>query len=162
MNKKEQHHRRDPHHTYCKTSTLTQSNIMMPTRIAVTTTLPATDNSSAAQRAQNGLRSAVESLKCLVNEEFECPICLEPCTDTHTNPECLHRFCGNCINESLRKCNHECPSCRVYIPTKRTMREDKKFDHIVSEIVSCTNSIPCVDDIFLTRRIIVNSASKDR
>ena len=91
------------------------------------------DNSVTARITLDGLRSAAESLKSLVNDEFECPICLEPCTATRTNPECLHRFCGDCINESLKRCNNECPSCRVHIPTKRTLREDKKFDHIVSK-----------------------------
>jgi len=129
----------------------------MPASRAFRATLPAINNNrSTAQNAQNGLRSAVEeSLKTLVNEEFECPICLETCTDTRTNPECLNRFCGHCVNESIRRCTNECPSCRVYIPTKRTLREDKKFDQIVSESVRCTNSIPCIVDILLTGRIIV-------
>jgi len=36
------------------------------------------DNSTTAQRAQNGLTSsAAESLKTLVNDEFMCPICLD-------------------------------------------------------------------------------------
>jgi len=133
---------------------------IMPTLRYVRATLPAiNDNCSTSQSAQNGLRSAVESLKSLVNDEFECPICLETCTDTRTNPECLHRFCGDCINESLRRCNNECPSCRVNIPTKRTLREDKKFDHIVSKdmvtAVRCVHSISCcVVDILLTACII--------
>jgi len=80
----------------------------------------------------SALKSALESLKALVDEQFECPICLDTCTDTHINPKCLHRFCGDCIKESLRKCNNECPSCRVHIPTKRTLRKDKRYDTIVS------------------------------
>jgi len=113
----------------------TINNLLPATRArAVGETIPASkDNIGQAQSVQNVLRSAVESLKSLVNEEFECPICLETCSDTRTNPECLHRFCGDCINERIRRCNKECPSCRVHIPTKRTLREDKKFDHIVSK-----------------------------
>jgi len=61
--------------------------------------------------------SFLASLKKFREEEFECTICLEPCTDTLVNPECNHRFCGKCIKESLQKCNHECPTCRVHIPT---------------------------------------------
>ena len=72
------------------------------------------------------------SLKKFLEEEFECAICLESCTDTLVNPECNHRFCGKCIKESLRKCNHECPTCRVHIPTYRTCRRDPHYDHIVS------------------------------
>ena len=124
--------------------TLTQSkqaipiNNMLPASRAraVRATLPAiNDNISSAQSAQNGLRSAVESLKTLVKEECMCPICLDALTDTRTNPECLHRFCGDCINESLRRFNHECPSCRVRILTMRTLRKDTQFDNIVSESV---------------------------
>jgi hypothetical protein len=78
------------------------------------------------------LSSFLASLKKFLEEEFECAICLESCTDTLVNPECNHRFCGKCIKESLQKCNHECPTCRVHIPTYRTCRRDPQFDHIVS------------------------------
>jgi hypothetical protein len=78
------------------------------------------------------LSSVLSALKKFRDEEFECAICLEPCTDTLVNPECNHRFCGKCIKESLHKCNHECPTCRVPIPTYRTCRRDAQFDHIVS------------------------------
>ena len=81
------------------------------------------------------LSSVLASLKKFREEESECPICLEPCTDTLVSPECSHRFCGKCIKESLHKCNHECPTCRVHIPTYRTCRGDPQFDHIVS---TCT------------------------
>ena len=88
----------------------------------------------------SALKSALESLKALVDEQFECPICLDTCTDTHINPKCLHRFCGDCIKERLRKCNNECPSCRVHFPTKWTLRKDKRFDTIVSAPMSALNS----------------------
>ena len=78
------------------------------------------------------LSSVHASLKEFLEEEFECAICLESCTDTLVNPECNHRFCGKCIKESLHKCNHECPTCRVHIPTYRTCCRDPQFDHIVS------------------------------
>jgi hypothetical protein len=78
------------------------------------------------------LSSVLASLKKFREEESECPICLEPCTDTLVSPECSHRFCGKCIKESLHKCNHECPTCRVHIPTYRTCRRDPQFDRIVS------------------------------
>ena len=78
------------------------------------------------------LSSVLAALKKFREEAFECAICLETCTDTLVNPECNHRFCGKCIKESLHKCNHECPTCRVHIPTYRTCRRDPQFDHIVS------------------------------
>ena len=80
--------------------------------------------------------SVLASLKKFREEEFECPVWLEPlCTDTLINPESNHRFCGKCIKESLRKCNHECPTCRVHIPSYRTCRRDPQFDHILDRLV---------------------------
>ena len=81
------------------------------------------------------LSSVHASLKKFLEEAFQCAICLESCTDTLVNPECNHRFCGKCIKESLHKCNHECPTCRVPIPTYRTCRRDPQFDHIVSTVL---------------------------
>jgi hypothetical protein len=81
------------------------------------------------------LTAVLEYLKKFLEEEFVCPICLEFCTATHINPDCNHRFCGKCIKESLRKCNKECPSCRVPIPTHRTCRGDPQFDRLVSNRV---------------------------
>ena len=81
---------------------------------------------------ESALSSAIELLKGLVEEEFECAVCLDICTDSHVIPECLHRFCGVCIKESLRKCNNECPTCRAHVTTRRDLRKDTKFDTIVS------------------------------
>jgi len=49
---------------------------------------------------------ALDLLKALVRDEVECPVCLDTCSHTHIDPECLHRFCGDCIKEHLRKCNN--------------------------------------------------------
>ena len=40
-------------------------------------------------------------------------------------------FCGKCIRESIRKCNHECPTCRFPIATHRSCRQDPPFDRMV-------------------------------
>jgi len=85
------------------------------------------------QSHKETLHQAMDLVNTIV-EDFECSICLEHLTNTHISPECLHRFCGDCIKESLRKCNNECPSCRVRIPTKRTLRKDTQFDNIVSDL----------------------------
>ena len=90
------------------------------------------------------LFSVLLSLKKFRDEEFECAVCLEPCTDTLVNPECNHRFCGKCIKESLHKCNHECPTCRVHISTYRTCRRDPKFDHSIVSKHQGRNDIQCV------------------
>jgi len=95
---------------------------------------PETRAIAKALTEERKLHQAIELLKAIV-EDLQCPVCLEHLTDAHISPECLHRFCGDCIKESLRKCNNECPTCRVHIPTKRTLRKDDQFDHIVSALL---------------------------
>ena len=51
-----------------------------------------------------------------------------------TTAACLHRFCGTCIEEHLRKGHHDCPTCRGHIPTRRSLRADPAFDAIVSAL----------------------------
>eukprot|EP00551_Chaetoceros_affinis_P015069 CAMPEP_0203712238 /NCGR_PEP_ID=MMETSP0091-20130426/69936_1 /ASSEMBLY_ACC=CAM_ASM_001089 /TAXON_ID=426623 /ORGANISM="Chaetoceros affinis, Strain CCMP159" /LENGTH=136 /DNA_ID=CAMNT_0050590209 /DNA_START=274 /DNA_END=684 /DNA_ORIENTATION=- len=48
--------------------------------------------------------------------------------------ECLHRFCGDCIQKCLRMGMKECPSCRVHIPSRRSLRPDKNYDTIMEGI----------------------------
>ena len=89
--------------------------------------------------------SVVASLKKFRDEAFKYAICLEPCTgDTLINPECNHRFCGKCIKESLNKCNHKCPTCRVHISTYRTCCRDPKFYHSIVSKHQGRNDIQCV------------------
>ena len=53
---------------------------------------------------------------------------------THMDPQCMHRFCEECITRSLRLLNKECPTCRHVCPTRRSLREDTNFDQIISII----------------------------
>jgi hypothetical protein len=48
---------------------------------------------------------------------------------------CLHRFCGECINKCIRMGMKECPNCRKSIPSRRSLRRDTNFDHIVNTMV---------------------------
>ena len=74
----------------------------------------------------------LDILQDLIQDELSCAICLDTCTNALVNPECSHRFCGKCIKKSLTNCKHECPICRSYIPTYRSLRPDLQFDRIVS------------------------------
>lgn len=42
-----------------------------------------------------------------LEELTRCPICFDVCRDTRTVMVCLHRFCGNCIEASLRQNKNE-------------------------------------------------------
>ena len=89
----------------------------------------------AAQNSTSNdhLNSALSKLTPLVDNHFECGICLDSYSDPHVIPECLHRFCGACVKESIRKCGAKCPKCRARITTKRGLRKDKKLQEMVSE-----------------------------
>jgi len=48
--------------------------------------------------------------------------------------QCLHRFCTTCIDKSLRLSKKECPSCRVHLPSRRSLRADRNFDGLIRAI----------------------------
>ena len=79
------------------------------------------------------LKLALSTLTSLVDNNFECSICLDTFSDPHVIPECLHRFCGACVKESIRKCGAECPTCRARITTKRGLRKDNYLQDMVSD-----------------------------
>ena len=96
---------------------------------------PSTDTSTAAD-----ISFATEvamSLSSLYATHFLCGICLGRMKGTHISPECGHRFCGDCMKKSIRVCKKECPTCRVSIPTQRSLREDKMFENLVSGHLWC-------------------------
>lgn len=79
--------------------------------------------------------SATKTLPVRVlNAELTCPICLGIIRETTVVMECLHRFCRECIQKSLRVTNKECPSCRIHIPSKRSLRDDLNFDALIAKI----------------------------
>ncbi len=73
------------------------------------------------------VRKTLQSIMSCTN----CSICLEPMKETHVSPDCLHRFCGECFKTSLWY-NKRCPTCRTHISSKRSLRQDKEHDTLVS------------------------------
>nr|CCA16906.1 conserved hypothetical protein [Albugo laibachii Nc14] len=69
-----------------------------------------------------------------LNSNLTCPICLGLINQTMVVMECLHRFCGECIQKCLRLAIKECPSCRIHIPSKRALRRDLNFDALIATI----------------------------
>jgi hypothetical protein len=78
------------------------------------------------------LLSAITPLQSIVRDEFKCPVCMDACQDPYVVPECLHRFCGECIGQSIKKCGTRCPECRTHIIVKRHLRPDNQSKKIVS------------------------------
>jgi len=70
-----------------------------------------------------------------LHPEFRCVICLGFIQNTKVVMECLHRFCADCIETSLRKGRHECPICRVFVPSRRSLAPDPTFDRLIRSIL---------------------------
>ncbi|KAF4325097.1 hypothetical protein JM18_000605 [Phytophthora kernoviae] len=70
----------------------------------------------------------------VLNADLTCPICLGIIKETMVVMECLHRFCGECISTAIRQSKRECPSCRIHIPSKRSLRPDTNFDALITKI----------------------------
>eukprot|EP00644_Phytophthora_capsici_P008569 jgi/Phyca11/566145/estExt2_Genewise1.C_PHYCAscaffold_200202 len=76
-----------------------------------------------------------------LNDNLTCPICLGIVKEAMVVMECLHRFCRKCISDAIRqtpvdggKSKSECPSCRIHIPSKRSLRPDTNFDALIKKI----------------------------
>lgn len=76
------------------------------------------------------------SFKALT-QEFRCVICLGFINNARVVKECLHRFCEQCIEKALIQVGrrNECPICRVFIPTRRSLAPDPNFDKMIQYIL---------------------------
>ncbi|KAF7038182.1 hypothetical protein CFC21_048389 [Triticum aestivum] len=69
-----------------------------------------------------------------VRKEVQCPICLGIIRKTRTVMECLHRFCRDCIDKSMRLGNNECPACRTHCASRRSLRDDPNYDALIATL----------------------------
>ncbi|XP_022139815.1 putative E3 ubiquitin-protein ligase RING1a isoform X2 [Momordica charantia] len=69
-----------------------------------------------------------------IRKEVQCPICLGIIRKTRTVMECLHRFCRECIDKSMRMGNKECPACRTHCASRRSLRDDPNYDSLISAL----------------------------
>ncbi|GJM92868.1 hypothetical protein PR202_ga09374 [Eleusine coracana subsp. coracana] len=53
---------------------------------------------------------------------------------TRTVMECLHRFCRDCIDKSMRLGNNECPACRTHCASRRSLRDDPNYDALIAAL----------------------------
>jgi len=94
--------------------------------------------SNSAKKHPNEKKIIVYAYAKLANvsTDIRCTICSKFLTRTHSVPECLHRICGDCVDDkekSLKQYTNECPSCRYHIPIKQFLRPDETFDKMVSQ-----------------------------
>lgn len=73
-----------------------------------------------------------------VLEAFRCIICFSTLKRPKVVRECLHRFCEDCIEKSLRMGRNECPVCRVFVPSKRNLAPDVGFETLLRSVLGPT------------------------
>ncbi|KAL5575380.1 hypothetical protein UlMin_017079 [Ulmus minor] len=69
-----------------------------------------------------------------IRKSVQCPICLGIIRKTRTVMECLHRFCRECIDKSMRLGNNECPACRTHCASRRSLRDDPNYDNLIAAL----------------------------
>nr|GLL22890.1 uncharacterized protein LOC109187953 [Ipomoea trifida] len=69
-----------------------------------------------------------------IRDLIECPICLGIINKPRIVVECMHRFCGDCIEQVLQKGMNECPICRGHIPSRTSLKDDASFDALVGAV----------------------------
>ncbi|KAK8657295.1 hypothetical protein V6N13_035545 [Hibiscus sabdariffa] len=69
-----------------------------------------------------------------IRKDVQCPICLGIIKKTRTVMECLHRFCRECIDKSMRLGNNECPACRTHCASRRSLRDDPNYDAFIAAL----------------------------
>ncbi|GFH62020.1 hypothetical protein CTEN210_18496 [Chaetoceros tenuissimus] len=86
-----------------------------------------------------------EGLASILDKEFyqdlECAICLDVLSDPYIIPECCHRFCCDCIHQSIKAGNKECPTCRVHIVSKRNLRRDELFGKMLHRLLKVESEV---------------------
>ena len=79
--------------------------------------------------------SPLDLIQELLQDEFTCPVCYQPCRNTYINTTCNRRYCSSCIGEGISKCNTDCQTCSKIVPAntqENTVKRDLSADRVVS------------------------------
>lgn len=81
--------------------------------------------------------SPLDLIQELLQDEFTCPVCYQPCKNTYINTTCNRRYCSSCIGEGISKCNTDCSTCSKIVPAntqENTVKRDLSADRVVSAL----------------------------
>lgn len=84
-----------------------------------------------------------------VLHSFKCVICWSTLRNPKLVRECLHRFCEDCIEKSLRLGRNECPVCRVFVPSKRNLATDEGCEVLIDNVLGPTLRNEELDEVML-------------
>lgn len=90
------------------------------------------DNESPSSSSSSDKDEFVYVKLAEVRKDVQCPICLGIIRKTRKVMECLHRFCRECIDKSMRLGNNECPACRAHCASRRSLRDDPNYDNLIA------------------------------
>ncbi|XP_026411766.1 putative E3 ubiquitin-protein ligase RING1a [Papaver somniferum] len=114
---------------YQKQQTLQQNEEQIQDRVGDDDSDPTPSSSSGDDKDDFVLVKLSE-----IRKEVQCPICLGIIRKTRTVMECLHRFCRECIDKSIRLGNNECPACRTHCASRRSLRDDPNYDILIATL----------------------------
>ena len=86
------------------------------------------------RRVPSGRWHCSSSMRAVLHA-FRCVICLSTLNKPKAVRECMHRFCEDCIEKSLRMGRNECPFCRVFVPSKRNLAVDSSVEHLIQNVL---------------------------
>lgn len=93
------------------------------------------DDSNGSRSSKTGHNDEYVTVNLAdIRKEVQCPICLGIIRKTRTVMECLHRFCRECIDKSMRMGNNECPACRTHCASRRSLRDDPNYDALIAAL----------------------------
>ncbi|XP_062223684.1 putative E3 ubiquitin-protein ligase RING1a isoform X1 [Phragmites australis] len=92
------------------------------------------DEDSESSQSDGGNDEFIIVKLAEIRKEVQCPICLGIIRKTRTVMECLHRFCRDCIDKSMRLGNNECPACRTHCASRRSLRDDPNYDALIAAL----------------------------
>mmetsp|Transcript_14987 Transcript_14987/g.20337 ORF Transcript_14987/g.20337 Transcript_14987/m.20337 type:complete len:137 (-) Transcript_14987:1034-1444(-) len=84
-----------------------------------------------------------------VIENFNCSICMEPVNDPTVIKHCLHFFCKQCVEKSIRHYKKECPLCKLTMKTHRELRSYAKMQRILKILMPLIQASVAEDHVDL-------------
>ncbi|CAB3400961.1 unnamed protein product [Caenorhabditis bovis] len=96
--------------------------------------LNAYDRTRTTQIKKNKRLRIEASMKHIV-PNISCDICHDVVTNSVMTKKCGHRFCDQCILLCLMRAGSTCPACRSNLNSKRELKQDPRFDTIISKLL---------------------------
>ena len=123
---------------------------LLPVPETTIATIPTHKTDNEGKNDDGGEKNSNDEKKKIlyrdVRADTRCSICWGTVKNCVTVRVCLHRFCNDCVQESIRKNQMCCPECRAKVASRRDFVKDPKFDAIVSAIYEAKGGAEAYDE----------------